>query len=140
MLKKSMLVIDAEAYRVTHSLQFQFVGVVERDGTYPIHMTTMEITKVQEGLDQIIAMEPDTIEIEFGDPCTGDGWHSTRCQLRMEHLSEPCILDQVVKARHRKQRLNRLDDLTKCAKHPLEANGMRTLEGMATGSCIYEVE
>ena len=103
-------------------------------------MSLLDTVKIQEEVSETLAKEPDSIEIEFGDPFTGDGWHSTECQLMMEHQLKPCILEQIPAARHRRKRLAMLDLLTKCARRPFEANGMRVLEGMATDSCIYKAE
>jgi len=101
-------------------------------------MRTVDLSKVRKQLDTIIDMQPDKIEIHFGDPCT-DLWHNDRCRVRMEVLSEPCVVDQVSKALERKRRLNRLDDLMTCARKPSEAEGKKTLEGMAIDTCIYRV-
>jgi len=103
-------------------------------------MVPLDITKIKAEVDEIIAMEPTSIETESGDLCTGDGWHSNQCQLMMEHESKPCILEQTATARLRQKRLMILDLLTKCTRNPSEANGHRLLDGMATDSCIYEVE
>ncbi|KAK4937714.1 hypothetical protein LTR10_021724 [Elasticomyces elasticus] len=115
---------------------FEFAGRVEECGPSPIRMRTVDISKIQEDMDAIIAMQPSKVEVEFGDACT-DMWHNDQCPVRMEVLSEPCIIDRISDARRRKRRLNRLDDLTNCAKRPFEANGKRTLEGMAIDTCIY---
>ena len=103
-------------------------------------MATTDISEIRENLDEIIAMKPDNIENTFGDPCTDDEWHSPRCLDRMDIHSEPCIMVQVLTAQDRKERLDKLQDLTNCAKRPFEANGKGILEGLATDSCIYEVE
>ena len=114
--------------------------MVDNDGSFPIRMTSLNIDRIEAEADKVISMAPDSMEIEFGDPCINDGWHSSHCQVMMDHLSEPCILDQVSVAQQRQRRLAVLDLLTKCGRSPSEANGLRVLEGMATDSCIYEAE
>jgi len=103
-------------------------------------MTPLNTVKIQEEASKILDMDPDSIDIEFDGPCTGDGWHSTACQLMMERQWKPCIREQISAARHHQKRLSMLDQLTNCARNPLAANGMRVLEGMATDGCVYEVE
>jgi hypothetical protein len=56
----------------------------------------------------------------------------------MDICSLPCINDQVKAARQRRKKLDVLHLLTDCARNPLNANGLRTLEGMAQESCIYD--
>lgn len=58
----------------------------------------------------------------------------------MEEWGEPCIR---LAAKEAEQRLKLLDDiqhLKKCARDPASANGLRTLEGVAQESCIYDVK
>jgi hypothetical protein len=43
-------------------------------------------------------------------------------------------------ARQRKRKLDMLHLLKDCIRDPLTANGLRTLDGMAQDSCIYELE
>ncbi|EXM04442.1 hypothetical protein FOIG_04658 [Fusarium odoratissimum NRRL 54006] len=65
---------------------------------------------------------------------------SDECDVRMSEWGEPCIR---LAAKEAEQRLKLLDDiqhLKKCARDPASANGLRTLEGMAQESCIYDVK
>ncbi|KAJ9642696.1 hypothetical protein H2204_002344 [Knufia peltigerae] len=117
---------------------FKFVGVADKDGTFPIAMKTLDIGKVQEELEEILSKEPDRIELKFGDPCTGDGYHSTKCQLDMEYTSKPCISKQKSVARSRQEKITMLDFFTQCGQNPSEANGMRLFEGIAADSSIYD--
>ena len=116
------------------------MGVADKDGTFPIAMKPLDIGKIQEEIKEALSMEPDSIELEFGDPCTGDGWHSTQCQLAMEHASKPCILEQISVARRRQKQITMLDIFTQCGQNPSEANGMRLFEGLAADSSIYDPE
>jgi hypothetical protein len=43
-------------------------------------------------------------------------------------------------ARQGKRKLDMLHLLKDCIREPLTANGLRTLDGMAQDSCIYELE
>lgn len=127
------------AYGVTHAAQFQFVGVVDDNGTFPIRMVPFDLARVREEVDQVLALEPDSIDIEFGDSCDEYGYHSKQCVDMMEHRSQPCIRTQISMARSRQRKIQMLDLLTVCARNPSDANGIRSLEGMVTESCIYEV-
>lgn len=109
---------------------------MERHGTSPIRMRTIDIGNIQQDLDTTISKKPDFIDVEFGDACTGDGRHNDQCRIGMD-IGIPCFVDQALAAQGRKRRLKRLDDLTKCAVKPFQANGKGTLEGMAIDSCIY---
>ncbi len=58
----------------------------------------------------------------------------------MDMWEVPCIKDQIKAARQRKRKLDVLYLLRDCARNPLKANGLRTLEGMAQESCIFNTE
>jgi len=49
-------------------------------------------------------------------------------------------MDQAEAGRQRKKRLDVLYLLKDCARDPLKANGLRTLEGLAQESCIMDTE
>jgi hypothetical protein len=93
-------------------------------------------------IDPKAASEQANNDIDFASQDADDScvemWHSERCQLRMEYLSEPCIQLQAQLTRKRKHRLKSLHMLKACVNGPWIANGERTLEGMACGGCIYE--
>lgn len=121
-------------------VHFQFAGVHDDDGTFPIHMTSLDTTKVQEEITKVLRAEPTRFDYEYNDAC-GDGGHGLACPaLEDEHHAGLCILEQVSAGRCRQKKLDMLHLLTKCAQWPSEANGLGVLEGMATESCIYEVE
>jgi hypothetical protein len=102
-------------------------------------MTSVDIDKVREEQDRIIALEPDRVDSELGEVCLDEYWHSTRCQNMMD-FSLPCIQVQVEAARQRKKKLTMVHLLRDCARDPYNANGLNTLEGMAQESCILDVE
>lgn len=117
--------------------QFQFLGASDQSGRFPIHIYPIDIVKICEESDKTIALEPKHPEIE--DCCYGD-WHSDVCHNIMDMFAMPCILDQAEAARRRKKRLDVLYLLRECARNPLYANGLRTLEGLAQESCIFDNE
>jgi hypothetical protein len=125
---------------LTAKLQFQFAGVVERDGRFPIHMTSVDIDKAREEADRIIALGPDCVDSELGELCLDGYWHSSRCQNMMDFLLEPCIQVQIEAARQRKKKLAMVHLLRDCARDPCNANGLNTLEGMAQESCIFDIK
>ncbi|KAF2186695.1 hypothetical protein K469DRAFT_572444, partial [Zopfia rhizophila CBS 207.26] len=116
-------------------VKFQFLGAPDRAGRFPIHVYLISIDEVRKEADGTIALEPNNPDLN--DFCDG-GWHSRECEATMDMLSLPCIKDQVKAARQRRKKLDVLHLLTDCARNPLNANGLRTLEGMAQESCIYD--
>jgi hypothetical protein len=113
--------------------------VKDRSGRFPIFgLTSVDEEKLREEADHIIASVPTDVEIEYGNGCMGFS-HSTKCPASFEHDS-PCILDMAEEARMRKRRVDMLFLLKDCARDPRKANGLRTLDGMAQQSCIYELE
>ena len=58
----------------------------------------------------------------------------------MMDLSMPCIRAQIEAARKHKRKLDTLYLLKDCARNPRGAKGLRTVEGMAQKSCIFEME
>jgi hypothetical protein len=79
------------------------------------------------------------IDAEFGEVCSDENWHSTKCQDMMDVLLVSCIRVQIEVARQRKRKLAMLQMLRDCARDPWNANGLRTLEGMAQDSFIFEI-
>ena len=108
--------------------QFQFLGTSDRSGRFPIHIYPIDIVKIREESDHTIALEPNNPELE--DFCYRDS-HSRECLNIMDMFPLPCIMDQAKAARRRKKRLDVLYLLRECARDPLYANGLRTLEGLA---------
>ncbi|KAH6708896.1 hypothetical protein BKA61DRAFT_615054 [Leptodontidium sp. MPI-SDFR-AT-0119] len=117
-------------------VNFQFVGVVERDGRFPIHILPSNVNQVRDDADRVISLSPDDLDIDFGEACWDEG-HSTRCQ-RMAF--GPCINVQIEAARQRKKKLTLVHLLRDCARNPCSANGLHTLDGMAQDSCILDIE
>lgn len=134
-----MSVSHAKPCRDADLFQFRFAGKVEKSDISPIRMRTIDIAKIQEELDRTISRKPDSIDIEFDNACTRDGWHTAQCRVEMDVLGIPCILGRVLAAKDHKRRLDTLDELTKCARNPFQANGKRILEGLAIDSCIYTI-
>jgi hypothetical protein len=115
------------------------MGLKDRRGRFPIFgLTPVNEEKVREEADDIIASVPTDAEIEYGNGCMGLS-HSTKCPASFG-IESPCILDMAEEARLRKRRLDMLFILKDCARNPQKANGLRTLEGMAQETCIYELE
>ncbi|KAH8799382.1 hypothetical protein F5884DRAFT_686772 [Xylogone sp. PMI_703] len=128
-------------YGITHvkEVKFRFIGVVERDGRFPIfNVTSVNLDEALEEADRTISLQPSRIDVEYGDVCS-DEIHSSECQ-QMIDLGMPCINKQVEAARQRKRKLGMHYLLRDCARDPWSANGLRTLEGMAQRSCISDVE
>jgi hypothetical protein len=103
-------------------------------------MMPINIDQVREEADRTIALEPDDVDAEFDEVCSDENWHSTKCQNMMDVLPLPCIKVQIEAARQRKRKLAMLHLLKDCARDPWNANGLRTLEGMAKESCIFDIE
>lgn len=80
------------------------------------------------------------IDAEFGEVCLNEIRHSTKCQDMMDLLPVSCIRVQIEVARQRKRKLAMLQILRDCARDPWNANGLRTLEGMAQDSFIFDIE
>lgn len=89
-------------------------------------------------MTQLIAKVPTEDDIEYGNDCMGFA-HSTKCPASFG-LDSTCILEMPEEAHLRKRRLDMLFLLKNCTRDPRKANGLRTLEGMAQESCIYELE
>lgn len=113
---------------------------MERDGRFPIYITSVDIDKAREEADRIITLGPDRIDSELGEVCLDEYWYSTRCQNMMDFLPELCIQVQIEAARRRKKKLAMVHLLRNCARDPYNANGLNTLEGMAQESCIFDIK
>ncbi|VUC27246.1 unnamed protein product [Clonostachys rosea] len=129
-------------YGVTEVLEvnFQFAGVVESDGRYPIHMDPVNPDKISEECDKIIARHPTGPYFDIDDACLDDYHHSKDCLIGMEAWSQPCIRVDAEEAEQRRNRLLFLGLLNDCARNPAGANGLHTLEGLAQESCIYDIK
>jgi hypothetical protein len=103
-------------------------------------MIPVDINQVREEADRIIALRLNDFDAELGERCLDGYYHSTRCQNRMDFLSEPCIEVQIDAAQQRKKRLTLVHLLRDCARDPRRANGLNTLEGIAQESCILDKE
>lgn len=101
-------------------------------------MSPVDVQKVQKMADCVIASAPNEFDFAENDGCNGY-FHGTKCNMSFDP-SLPCIMDEVEAARQRKRKLGMLHLLKDCIQDPLAANGLRTLEGMAQESCIYELE
>ncbi len=109
-------------------------------GRFPIHISFLDLDGIRDSADDVIAQEPDELEIELGDLCHEDLGCSQRCQTLQNALGRKCIKVQIDDAKERKQKLASLHLLREYARNPGSANGMQTLTGMAQDSCIYETQ
>lgn len=101
-------------------------------------MAPVDVEKVREEADNILASVPNEVDFDYGDGCQGFV-HSSKCQKSTD-LFLPCIMDMAEEALQQKRKLDTRYLLKDCAQEPQRANGLRTLEGMAQESCIYELE
>ena len=90
--------------------------------------------------DGAIPQKPDEHKSDFGDVCHKVLGHSQQYQTLMDALGKKCVRDQIDDARQRRKKLASLYLLRDCARNPWNANGMRTLMGMAQDTCIYDTE
>ncbi|CAG9951096.1 unnamed protein product [Clonostachys rosea f. rosea IK726] len=129
-------------YGITEVLEvnFHFAGVVESDGRYPIQMESVKLDKILEECKKLIAKYPTGEYVDIDDVCLDDDFHSEKCRMGMWAWSQPCIRVDAEKANHRRNRLLFLCLLKDCARDPARANGLRTLEGLAQESCIYDIK
>ncbi|KAH7019520.1 hypothetical protein EDB80DRAFT_204101 [Ilyonectria destructans] len=129
-------------YGITEVLEvnFQFAGVVEPDGRYPIQMDPVKPDHVREECEEIIARHPTGPDLDINNACLDGDNHSDRCLIGMEEWFQPCIRVDAEKATQRHQRLLFLSHLKDCARDPARANGLHTLEGLAQESCIYDTK
>lgn len=103
-------------------------------------MNIINIEETREKCNIAILRHPSRPHLDVDNACWEHGPHSDECNVRMEEWGEPCIR---LAAKEAEQRLKLLDDiqhLKKCARDPASANGLRTLEGMAQESCIYDAK
>ncbi|KAK4194497.1 hypothetical protein QBC40DRAFT_344098 [Triangularia verruculosa] len=126
-------------YGITEVLEvnFQFAGVIDPHGRYPIRMEAVKPDNVLEDCESIIARHPTGPYSDINDVCLEDYHHSDQCLIGMEEWSQPCIRVDAEKAKQRRNRLLFLSLLKDCARDPAGANGLHTLEGLAQESCIY---
>ncbi|EXM26126.1 hypothetical protein FOTG_07147 [Fusarium oxysporum f. sp. vasinfectum 25433] len=121
-------------------VKFRFARTVDLDGHYPIHMNIINIEETREKCNIAILRHLSRPHLDVDNACWEHGPHSDERDVRMSEWGEPCIR---VAAKEAEQRLKLLDDiqhLKKCARDPASAKGLRTLEGMAQESCIYDVK
>ncbi|PKX99518.1 uncharacterized protein P174DRAFT_417181 [Aspergillus novofumigatus IBT 16806] len=120
-------------------VEFQFVGTEEQNGRFKIFdVKPVDVERLRQEADDIIASAPGEVDFDYGNGCMGSS-HSTKCDKSIEY-DRPCILQMANEARQRKRKLDMLHLLKDCIRDPLTANGLRTLDGMAQDSCIYELE
>jgi hypothetical protein len=103
-------------------------------------MNPVEPSNVSEECEKIIARYPTGPYLDINDACLDDYHHSGQCIVGMEEWSQPCIRVDAEKAEQRRNRLLFLSHLKDCARDPARANGLRTLEGLAQESCIYDTK
>ncbi|WAO96032.1 Hypothetical protein NCS54_01368900 [Fusarium falciforme] len=129
-------------YGITEVLEvnFQFAGVIDPDGRYPIQMDPVKPDNVLVDCERIIARHPTGPYFDINDVCLDDHHHSYQCLIGMEEWSQPCIRVDAEKAEQRRNRLLFLSLLKDCARDPAGANGLHTLEGLAQESCIYDTK
>ncbi|CAH0051998.1 unnamed protein product [Clonostachys solani] len=129
-------------YGITEVLEvnFYFAGVVESKGRYPIQMESVQLDKVLEECEEIIARYPADPYFDMDDVCLDDDTHSKKCLIGMHEWSQPCIRVDAEKAARRRNRLLFLSLLKVSARDSASANGLHTLEGLAQESCIYDIK
>jgi len=120
-------------------MKFQFAGVVESDGRYPIQMYPVKLNNVSEECEKIIARHPTGLYFDINGACFDDYHHSNQCLIGMEEWSQSCIRINAEKAGQRRNRLLFLSFLKDCARDPARAGRLHTLEGLAQESCIYDL-
>jgi hypothetical protein len=119
--------------------KFQFVGTEERKVRFKVFgVKPVDVERLRLEADNIIASAPGEVDFDYGNGCM-DSSHSTKCEKSIEY-DRPCILQMANEAHQRKRKLDMLHLLKDCIRDPMTANGLRTLEGMAQDSCIYELE
>lgn len=124
-----------------HAKQFQFSGVMEQDGRYIIHMEPVNLERVAEECDRAISSQLAAAASEdFDNMCSDEKYHTNQCRIGMEEFGLLCIKVEAERAELRRNRLHFLSQLKDCAQEPTKANGLKTLEGWAQESCIYNTK
>lgn len=115
------------------------MGTEDLNGRFEIFdMMPVNEEIVREEADRTIVSVPNEVDREYDNGCMGFS-HSTKCPASFNDDS-PCILDMAEAAHLRKRKLDMLFLLKNCARDPRKPNGLRTLEGMAQESCVYDLE
>ncbi|KAJ4243332.1 hypothetical protein NW762_014818 [Fusarium torreyae] len=129
-------------YGITEVLEvkFQFAGVVESGGRYPIYMDHLNLKDISEECEKAIARHPTGPYFDINDACLGGAEHSDQCIIGMQEWSQPCIRIEAEEAEQRRKRLLFLSHLKDCARDPTKANGLHSLKGLAQESCIYDIK
>lgn len=118
------------------STQFRFAGLVEPDGRFPIQMELLNLDEIREKCQKIRAKVGLYVPgDDEWDECF-NGYHTDECVRNREWI-QTCIQVAAEEAKQCLERLPSVPLLTACGQDPWKANGLRTLEGMAQGSCIY---
>jgi hypothetical protein len=120
--------------------QFQFAGVVESGGRYPIYMDPVSLKDIFEECEKTIARHPTGPYSNIDDACLGGSEHSDQCMIGMQEWSQPCIRIEAEEAEQRRKRLLFLSHLKDCARDPTKANELHSLKGLAQESCIYDIK
>lgn len=130
-------------------LQFEFLRAKDQDGLYEIYdVTPVDIEQVENWADDTIEKRDECniyaeVTTEY---CDNDlGTHTPGCPKYDDPLEDfrgpqECIRDAAFKADKWKKGLKKLHLLKKCARNPHEAHGLKTLDGMAQDSCIYNTK
>ncbi|KAG5657353.1 hypothetical protein KAF25_005917 [Fusarium avenaceum] len=129
-------------YGITEVLEvkFQFAGIVESDGRYPIYMDAISLKDISQECEKTIARHPTGPYSDIDDACLGGSEHSDQCIIGMQEWSQPCIKIEAEEAERRRKRLLFLSHLKDCARDPTKANGLHSLKGLAQESCIYDIK
>ncbi|XEV01629.1 hypothetical protein FSHL1_006916 [Fusarium sambucinum] len=132
-------------YGITEVLEvnFQFDGVVEANGRYPIYMEPVNVGEILEECKTTIARHPTGPYFYSNEACIDGIYgieHSDECIIGMQEFSQPCIRSAADEAEKRLRKLRFLSHLKDCARNPKKADGLNTLEGMAQESCIYHIK
>ncbi|KAM0376572.1 hypothetical protein ACHAPY_007117 [Fusarium culmorum] len=121
-------------------VNFQFDGVVESDGRYPIYMEPANLEDISDKCKDAIARHPTDSYFDLDQICLDDREHSDECLIGMREWSQPCIKVEAEKAEQRLKQLLFLLRMKDCTRDPMKVNGLDSLKGMAQDTCIYEIK
>jgi hypothetical protein len=122
---------------LTYMTQFQVLDDPDKSGRFPIDVYQIDIDKIRENAEKSIAQEPKSSYHEYS---CGIGWHTSDCAADRDMLGGSCAVEDAEEARQQKKKLNKLYLLKDCTRDPQKANWLRTLDGLAQESCIYDTE
>ncbi|KAH7123657.1 hypothetical protein B0J11DRAFT_615215 [Dendryphion nanum] len=122
-----------------HEVNFQFLGASDRKGSFPVHIYPVDLDRAREEAKEGLKFGPDD---EYQDYCR-EGYHCKKCSYASNMSynrggNHICFKDLYEIGQEWIKKLDVLYLLRDCARQPWIANGLRTLDGMAQGSCIVD--